>query len=375
MTVRCHIAHIVYRLDFGGMENGLVNLINRLAADRYLHTIICLTEATEFRRRIERPDVEIVECRKPAGKHFPTYWRVFRELRRLRPDIVHTRNLGTIDMSWVAWLAMCPGRIHGEHGWSPDDPKGVSKKYRLLRRICDPAIGHYVAVSQDIKRWLIDVIGIAESKVELLHNGVDVMRFTASEAKDSGGSSGANKLVFGTLGRQEPIKGLNVFLAAVRELLEQEPAWREDIQVMMVGDGPEQREYIALREKFGLQDVVDFPGTVSDVPGLLSSFDFFVQPSLNEGISNTVLEAMASGLPVIATNVGGNPELVRDDHEGKLVPANDSDALRVAIARYVADENLRRRHGHAARKRAKEEFSIDVMVQKYDTLYRNNYLR
>ena len=372
MTVPCHIVHIVYRLDFGGMENGLVNLINRLAADRYLHTIICLTESTEFRRRIDRPDVDIVECQKPSGKHLPTYWRVFRELRRLRPDIVHTRNLGTIDLSWIARLARCPRRIHGEHGWSPDDPRGLSPKYRRLRRICDPVIERYVAVSDDICRWLTDVIGVAESKIRTLHNGVDLERFTSCGVGDSAGNVSTDKVVFGTLGRQEPIKGLDVLLVAIRDLLEREPAWRERVQVVMAGDGPDHRHYMELRDAYELRGVVDFPGSVTDVPALLQKFDFFVQPSLNEGISNTVLEAMATGLPIIATEVGGNPELVRDGREGTLVPAGDADSLRAAIAEYLANHEMRRRHGWAARERAVNNFSIEVMISEYDRLYSDN---
>jgi hypothetical protein len=84
------ILHIIYRLDVGGMENGLVNLVNRLDSDRFHHQILCLTEATEFRQRIERSDVEIIECHKPSGKHLPTYLKVYSEIRRIHPDIVHT---------------------------------------------------------------------------------------------------------------------------------------------------------------------------------------------------------------------------------------------------------------------------------------------
>jgi glycosyltransferase involved in cell wall biosynthesis len=211
------------------MENGLVNLINNLPADRYRHVIICLTMATEFRERIEKQDVEIIECHKPPGKHLPTYWRIYRELRRLRPDLVHTRNLGTIDFSWIAWLARCPRRIHGEHGWSPDDPRGRSRKYRLLRRLCDPVIERYVAVSSDIQHWLTDVIGVAESKTQVLHNGVDVNRFSVSRAEESKGESPNTAVSFGTLGRQEPIKGLDVFLAAVRDVLRSESGWRDRV--------------------------------------------------------------------------------------------------------------------------------------------------
>ncbi|WP_405234333.1 TIGR03088 family PEP-CTERM/XrtA system glycosyltransferase [Lentisalinibacter salinarum] len=365
------IVHIIYRLDFGGMENGLVNLINGLPADRFRHAILCLTEATDFRQRIRSDNVEIIECRKPPGNHLPTYWRIFRELRRLRPDIVHTRNLGTLDLNWVALLAGCRHRIHGEHGWSPEDPRGLSRKNRLLRRLCNPAVGRYVAVSQDIARWLVDVIGIAASKVETIHNGVQIERFTppddcSGKAAEDTGNDGT--LVFGTVGRQEPIKGLDVFLYALADLLEERAGYGQRIRVVMAGDGPDHQALRRLRNKLGL-GMVELPGATTDVPKLLRELDFFVQPSLNEGISNTVLEAMASGLATIATNVGGNPELIRDGEEGQLIRPNDRRALRDALARYLEDRDLRQRQGRAARRRAESEFSLAAMIDNYQNLY------
>ena len=371
MPDRIRIVHIIYRLDFGGMENGLANLINGLPADRFSHVILCLTEATDFRRRIRHDSLEIIECRKPPGNHLPTYWRIFRELRRLRPDIVHTRNLGTLDLNWVALLAGCRHRVHGEHGWSPADPRGLSRKHRLLRRLCDPAVGRYVAVSRDIARWLVDVIGIAASRVETIHNGVQIDRFTPRD--DVGGAEpeeagNGRLLVFGTVGRQEPIKGLDVFLRALHELLDQRPEYRGRMKAVMAGDGPDHQALQRLRDKLGLQ-MVELPGACTDVPGLLREFDFFVQPSLNEGISNTVLEAMASGLATIATDVGGNPELIRDGEEGQLVSPNDPKGLGDAIARYLEDRELRQRHGRAARRRVEDEFSLPAMIHNYQSLY------
>ncbi|WP_405242502.1 TIGR03088 family PEP-CTERM/XrtA system glycosyltransferase [Lentisalinibacter salinarum] len=371
MAQPVRIVHIIYRLDFGGMENGLVNLINGLPEDGFSHVILCLTEATDFRQRIRPDGVEIIECRKPPGNHLPTYWRVFRELRRLRPDIVHTRNLGTLDLNWVALLAGCRHRVHGEHGWSPDDPRGLSRKHRLLRRLCDPAVGRYVAVSRDIARWLVDVIGIAASKVETIHNGVQIDRFTPPDGPDDAvpvETGEDRKVVFGTLGRQEPIKGLDVFLHALADVLREQPEYREHVRVVMAGDGPDHQTLQRMRDELGLE-MVDLPGATTDAPGLLRQFDFFVQPSLNEGISNTVLEAMASGLGTIATDVGGNPELIRDDEEGLLIRPNDREGLRDALLRYLQDRELRERHGRAARRRVEKELSLLAMIGNYQSLY------
>ncbi|HEX5764983.1 MAG TPA: glycosyltransferase [Woeseiaceae bacterium] len=317
---------------------------------------------------MQRGDVEILELRKPGGKHPPTYWRIFTELRRLRPDIVHTRNLGTLDLAWIARVAGCPIRIHGEHGWSADDPDGSSVKYRFLRKICDPAIDRYVAVSENITHWLVDEIGIPKHRVTTLHNGVDSERFRKTDS-GAAGASVDSPIVIGTVGRQEPIKGLEVLLMALRDLLVLRPELRSRLQVLMGGDGPSHQNCLDLRDRFGLNDIVEFPGRVIDVPAYLRQLTIFIQPSLNEGISNTVLEAMASGLPIIATNVGGNPELIRDGKDGRLVPPNDTSALRMAIEKYLDDAAARERDGTEARARVERCFSLDTMVGKYAQLY------
>ncbi len=132
------VAHIIFKLDFGGLENGLVNLVNRMPRDRYRHAIVCLSGfSQDFRRRLQREDVEVIAIGKRPGKDPAAYWRVWRTLRRLRPAIVHTRNLGTVDMQWVAWAAGVGRRVHGEHGWEASDPAGRNPT-QLAHTACLP---------------------------------------------------------------------------------------------------------------------------------------------------------------------------------------------------------------------------------------------
>src|SRR5690242_17573044 len=111
------IAHVINRLDVGGLENGLVNLVNRMPADRYRHAIVCMTDYTDFRRRVQREDVEVHAIGKRPGKDLGAYGRLWRLMKSLRPSVIHTRNLGTVDAQWVAFCAGVPRRVHGEHGW------------------------------------------------------------------------------------------------------------------------------------------------------------------------------------------------------------------------------------------------------------------
>ena len=171
------VAHVVFRFDVGGLENGVVNLINRLPADEIRHAVIALTEATDFRRRVRRPDVVIHELHKQPGKDPAAYLRLFRLLRELRPAVVHTRNFGTLDCQTVACLAGVPLRIHGEHGWDIHDPDGTNRKYRMMRRAIAPLIHRFVTVSRDLERYLVETVGVAAGKVQRICNGVDTERF------------------------------------------------------------------------------------------------------------------------------------------------------------------------------------------------------
>lgn len=358
------IVHVIHRLGTGGMENGLVNLINGLPATHYRHAIVCMTESTAFQDRINDPAVAVHELHKQSGKDLGCYWRFFRLMRRLRPAVVHTRNLGTIDLAPVAALAGVPFRLHGEHGWDNADPQGLNPRYRRLRRICDRFIHGYVAVSEDIAGWLREHIGIRADRVRQIYNGVDSERFSPDGARAA--LPGAATLrVVGTVGRLDPIKRFDALI----EWFASRHSERGDTRLVIVGDGPERRTLERLVADHSLSDHVWLAGNRPDVADIMRSLDVFVLPSRNEGISNTILEAMASGLPVVATDVGGNCELIERGVTGELVSSGDRAALADAIAAYLEDDDRRAQHGAAARERVLRRFSLDRMMHNYDELY------
>ena len=131
------IAHVIFRLDVGGLENGVVNLVNNIPESRYRQVIICLQEFTDFRKRLTSPNVRVIALHKKQGKDPGIYFRLWKIFRELRPDIVHTRNLGTIDAVFPAAVAGVRHHVHGEHGWDMVDLYGDNRKYRLLRRACN----------------------------------------------------------------------------------------------------------------------------------------------------------------------------------------------------------------------------------------------
>jgi len=367
------IVHVIYQLAVGGLENGLVNVINRMPEDQYRHVIISLNDYTDFRNRIKNPNVEVHVLQKRPGKDLRLYGKLLRLFRRLKPDIVHTRNLSTLEAQLPALLAGVPHRIHGEHGRDIHDLDGTSKKYQLLRRLFRPLIHRYIALSLDLKRYLQEKVGVPEPKISHICNGVDTEKFTPASAQARavlpGNYFGADKIVIGTVGRMEAVKDQITLVHAFVRLVKEYPRGRESLRLVMVGDGALREPARSILEAAGLAQVAWLPGEREDVPELLRAMDVFVLPSLAEGISNTILEAMASGLPIVATDVGGNHELVEQDTTGFLVPRGDPAALADAIRVYVDDPDLRRRHGAGARKRSVDEFSIDTMVQRYQDIY------
>lgn len=372
MDGRPLIVHIVFRFDYGGLENGVVSVVNGLSDAAFRHAVVALTEATEFSRRLHR-GVPVFAIGKRPGKDPAAYLRLFRLLRRLKPAVVHTRNFATLDCTFIAFLAGVPARIHGEHGWDVFDPDGTKRKYRWVRRAAAHFVRRFVTVSEDLRRWLVSAVHIRETQVTRIWNGVDVEKFRPAVAGEVNPLPphmlGPGTVVIGSVTRFAAIKDpMNLVEAFVR-LRAAPDVDASSLRLLMVGDGPIRERALARLEQAGAATAAWLPGSRDDIPGLLRRMDVFALGSLREGVSNTVLEAMASGLPVVATATGGNAELVVEGETGALVPPGDPAALADAIAAYLRDSVRRARHGARARERAVSQFSIATMLQNYRELY------
>lgn len=367
------IVHIIYRLGVGGLENGLVNLINRIPAERFRHAIVCLTDSTEFSKRIQRDDVDVYEIHKRPGHDAQSFVKVYKLLKQLKPDIVHTRNLAAIEYQICAFLAGVPFRIQGEHGWDVFDPDGSVVKYRRLRFILGFLIHRFIPLSKQLQDYLEFKVGIAEKKITRICNGVDTNLFYPSQAKinspDDCPLDLKDKLVIGTVGRMHGVKDQLTLVKAYILACQQSAAFADKARLILIGDGPLWEMAIKLLEDAGLIENAWLPGERKDIALIMRSFDVFVLPSKAEGISNTILEAMATGLPVIATRVGGNPELVLDQETGVLVEKENATEMASALQDLVADDYKRKQFARAALQRAQQKFSIDSMVARYLAVY------
>ena len=364
------VAHVIYALGTGGLENGLVNIINRACPQRYRHVIICLTRAEGFERRITAPNVDVISLHKRPGHDFSVYWKLWRTLLRLRPAIVHTRNLAALEMQVIA--ALIPGvkRVHGEHGRDIHDIDGTNKKYNFLRKSLRPLVHRYIAVSQDLAQWLAQVVEVPAAKIKQIYNGVDQRRFSPGPGRVStpAGFMAADKKIIGTVGRLAEVKDQLTLIEAF-DLLVQGDSTQIQLRLIIVGDGPMYQTLCDKITELGLGDYIWMPGDREDIPELLRMMDVFVLPSLGEGISNTLLEAMATGLPLVATRVGGNPELIEDGVNGCLVPVGDTVALANHLKEILAEPQTLASYGENSLHKARQCFDWDRTVEQYLAVY------
>ena len=367
------VAHILHRFDTGGLENGVVNLINHLPAGAFRHVVIALTEVTDFRQRLRSPDVECIALHKPPGQGAKIYPQVWRLLRRLQPAIVHSRNLAALEMQPAAWAARVPVRIHGEHGRDIEDLDGSSRWHQRIRRLYAPFVHRHVALSQDLAGYLTDRVGLAPARVRQIYNGVDAQRFhpPADGPLPIAGcpfAAPAHWLV-GSVGRMQTVKHQTLLARAFVLALQQQPALRARLRLVLVGDGPLREQALAVLAEAGVADLAWLPGERGDVPAIMRGLHAFVLPSLAEGVSNTILEAMATGLPVLATAVGGNAELVQQGQTGLVVPSDDAPAMAQALCQLAQQPEQAAGMGAAGRAAVDARFSLQAMVAAYHALY------
>lgn len=367
------VMHVLHRFDTGGLENGVVNLINQMPRNAYRHMVVALTEVTDFRLRLKHDDVECLALHKAPGHGARLYARVTRLMRARRPAIVHTRNLGPLEMQVPAWLSRVPVRIHGEHGRELADLDGTSRHYQRVRRLYAPFVGRYVALSHDLARYLEGPVGIAPARVVQIYNGVDAERFAPALAGPppiAGCPFAApGYWLVGTVGRMQGVKDQTTLARAFVRALELQPALRERVRLVVVGDGPLREQAQAILDEAGMGALAWLPGERSDVADVMRGLKCFVLPSLAEGISNTILEAMATGLPVIATGVGGNAELVDHGRTGEIVPAADPEAMAQSLVRMAGDPARAAAIGLEGRAEVERRFSLQAMVSAYQDLY------
>jgi sugar transferase (PEP-CTERM/EpsH1 system associated) len=369
---RIHVVHVVNRLGVGGMENVVIQLVNGLPQDRFRHSVVAITEVLpEVATRIRVSGVDLYALEKSPGQPFWRYPRMYRLLRRLKPDVWHSCNLAALEFAPVACLAGVPWRVHAEHGLEMDELRGRQPAYRWLRRLYRGCVHAYVAVSAQIAAYLQTRIGVDKERMHVISNGVDLKCFRPLDAGDPQPAGypffKERHWVIGTVGRQEPIKNPLLLVDAFIDLVNAGGPQSAPLRLAMVGEGGLHDEIARRMAAAGMSDRLWLAGNRNDVADILRRLDCFVLPSISEGTSCTLQEAIASGVPIIATDVGGSRAVLDDGRVGKLIPGQDRAALLAAMRECMDGKGVTR--AAMLREYAEAAHDLGKTIQAYARLF------
>lgn len=353
----------MHSLATGGMENGVVNVCNRLDPDRFAPSICVLRAGGALQQRVDPRRVGVFEVRRRCGNDPTVPLRLAYQLRRHRVDVLHTHSWVTLVEGYVAAaIARLPVVIHGEHGVMELRPRNV-----FVQRHLWPRFHQIVAVAESLADRMSQATGFPRQHIEVIPNGVDTDRFRPLQVDNRRlrhelGLPPDGFLV-GSVARLVPVKNHPGTLRAFASLVE------SGVKATMAfaGEGPLLPELSSLVQQLKLNRHVYFLGELQRVDQFFNAIDVFVLNSHEEGMSNTILEAMSCGVPVVATSVGENSRLIGES--GRLVPADDDRELAHVLAQLAHAPDTLKALGQKASSRARQEFNIGQMVDRYASLY------
>ena len=352
-STKIAVVHVVGQFAMGGMEKLLVEFARHADRERFGLHFVSIGPRGVVAEELEALGCRVSSLDRGDGLHPGLMVRLARLFHRLNADVVHTHNTRPLMYAGpAACLAGVERVIHTRHG----QRFGATRLETALFRIASLTVNRFVCVSRD-SAVITRSEGISPRRIRTLWNGIDLTRFRPANPE------GPGPIV--AVGRLSPEKDFMTLVRAAAIAVRCDSSFRLDI----AGDGvcmPEIKSFIS---ESGLNGAVRLLGQVRDIPSLLSSASAFVLASLTEGVSLTILEAMAAGLPVIATRVGGNPEVVVHEQTGFLVPPSEPEALAAALLRLWQDPAQRRVMGIAGRARAEAHFDVRKMVAEYEELY------
>ena len=351
---RLRVAHVALSFGVGGAERLLVEFARHVDRDRFDFCFVALAEDGAIGEQLRSTGWPVEALNGRDGLRPGLVLQLARCLRRRRVDIVHTHlDRPHIYGTLAARISGVRRIVHTRHGQGGDLTARQQRLVRMLAGMTD----RFICVSNDAARIACRDHGISRSRVSTIWNGVDLNRFSVCGEARPGPVVAIARLV--------PEKDLQCLVRAAAIALKSDPTLCFEV----AGEGPCRRSLESLSDELGISNRVRFLGAVNDVRELLLRAGMFVMSSQTEGISVAILEAQAHFVPVVATNVGGNREIIEHAHSGLLVPARDPHALARAVLQLQRDRDLARRLAATARRRVEDEFDVTRMISRYQSLY------
>jgi glycosyltransferase involved in cell wall biosynthesis len=360
---KTRVLQVVLSLNPGGTERLVVELARRLQ-DRIPTMVCCLDAAGSWAHELTGIGVEVVALERGGGFRPGLGHSVAGLARRHGATVIHAHHYSPFVYSCLARVWRPAAQIvFTEHGRLSDSPP--SARRRLANRVLARVPSRVFTVSEDLKRHLVEE-GFAADALDVIYNGIEIRPVPSRTTRDDvrrqlGASDGT--FVIGTVARLDPVKDLGTLLDAAVRVRAERP-----VVIAIVGDGPERSALEARARTLGIDSQARFLGHREDARRWLAGCDVYVNCSVSEGVSLTILEAMAAALPIVATHVGGTPEVI-DASSGRLIPSRDPARLAATLLELAARPQLREDLGRAARRRLEERFTVDRMVREYGEVY------
>jgi len=367
---KINILHIYQNSNVGGIQQQILSIVRVYDKEKFNPIVCCFGPRMELGKEIEKAGIDFVALNRKRYNKFSVgiivdLYRVMKErnIHVLRTHKYRANLYGRI----AGKLAGVPVIVASEHNIYRNE-----KEKRFLRRITNKILSivtdKMVTVSDAIRKDILRYDRFPPSKIMVLHNGVDTERFKpGTNYRDIRRQFAISKddVVIGFVGRLVINKGLNYLIEAVALLKKS-----FNVKLLIVGDGSLMEELKKMAKNKGLEESVIFTGMRRDITDILSSIDIFVLSSIKEGFPNSLLEAMAMGKPIVATAIGGIPEIIQHGANGLLVQSADIEGLAAAIKTIIDNPLMAQRIGRAARDFIEKNYSIDATVRKWETLYR-----
>ncbi len=359
------VLHVVLSMETGGLENGIVNLINNADNDNFIVDVLCLREKGTLVQRIQNENSKVIFDGNQNPSLLTAIKKIYKACKDGHYQVVHSHGFTTMFASYLATkLTKTTIIMNGEHGTL----YYASFRQRLLQKWLFKSMDINLTVSNELKDKIKKEFNISNGNFKPIINGVDSDTFKPNLCSSIRGELNIMRsdIIIGSVGRLESIKNYPSLIKAFSLALNSNP----HIHLVLAGDGSERSNLETLVAQLNITGRVHFLGSRDDIPNVMNSFDLFVLPSFSEGLSNTLLEAMSCGVPVIASHVGGNPEIVKLGVSGFLYPSNDIDALTRILCDICNSQGDIWKLSKSARDHILNHYSLQSMVNNYEDVYK-----
>lgn len=363
MTAK-HVLHVTYDMNIGGTEQVIRNLVLGLDPRQYRSSVLCIDgHIGPWGEQLQQAGISHHKLARKPGFDLRLIQQIRQLVVREQVDIVHAHQYTPFTYGWFGTCLTGKPVIFTEHGRFYPDVS--STKRRLINPVLQMRTAAITSISAATRQALVDYENFSASKIEVIYNGISDSACTRDAALAARMGFEPGQIVLGTISRLDPIKNQTMLLRAFARCLHRYP----QVKLLLVGDGPSRGELEALVDALQIRHAVVFTGFQPNPQQYLALMDVFLLPSLSEGTSMTLLEAMCFSKPSLATAVGGTPEIIKHEVSGLLVPNDDETALADSMARLVESDALRNALGAQARREYEDRFTVSAMAHQYEALY------